>query len=69
MLHSEDIGSHTLVLLLAFNFSTSNVNPLPSGQEQHPVVWKYDLSFPIVYFLRLNVELNPCQDFEISEDT
>ena len=54
--HSKDIGSRTLVLLLAFNFSTSNVNPLPSRQEQHPVVWKYGLSFSIVYFQGLN----PC---------
>jgi hypothetical protein len=61
----SDIGSRTLVLLLAFDFSTSNVYPLPSRQEQHSVVWKYDLSFSIVYFQRFN----PCQDSEISEDT
>ena len=46
------IGSRTLVVLLVFNFSTSNVN---SRQvENHPVVWKYDLSFSVVYFQRLN---------------
>jgi hypothetical protein len=38
--HSEDIASRTLVLLLAFDFATSNVQPLPSRQERHPVVWK-----------------------------
>jgi len=37
---ASDIGSRTLVLLLAFDFATSNVYPLPSRQEQHPVVWK-----------------------------
>jgi len=34
---SENIGSRTLVLLLAFDFAASN---LPANQEEHPVVWK-----------------------------
>jgi len=37
---SGDIGPRTLVLLLAFDFAASNVQPLPSRQEQYPVVWK-----------------------------
>lgn len=36
--NSNDIGSRTLVVLLAFDFATSNV--LPARQEKHPVVWK-----------------------------
>ena len=59
--HSDGIGSRTLVLLLVFDFSPSNVQPSPSRQERHPVVWKYDLSFSIVYFQ----SLNPCQDYKI----
>ena len=41
--HSGDIGSRSLVLLLAFDFAKSNVFPLPHRQEQRTVVWKYDL--------------------------
>lgn len=48
--YSENIGSRTLELLLAFDFATSSVYPLPSRQEQHPVVWKYDLSFPLYIY-------------------
>ena len=61
--YSKNIGSSTLVLLQKFDFETSKL-PLPSKQEAHPVVWKYNPSFFIVYLHRIN----PCQDFEISED-
>lgn len=51
-------ASKGFVLALAFILLHSsgikpelNVN-LPSGQEQHSVVWKYDLSFFFVYFQR-----------------
>ena len=55
--HSEGIGSRTLVLLLAFDIATSNVNPLPSrtascGLEVRSILFRCILRF------------NPCQDFE-----